>query len=82
MVNRLSEIKARCDVATPGPWEFSESAAEMWTSTGRSIIESTEGYGLAIKRADADFIAHAREDIPYLLAEIKRLERALVEATP
>lgn len=33
-----------------------------------------------LRHADAEFIAHAREDIPYLLTEITRLRDALARA--
>jgi len=36
-----------------------------------------EGCTLLKAQSNADFIAHAREDIPWLLAEIKRLELEL-----
>ncbi len=38
----------------------------------RSVVVTTEEYG-AMDPADAEFIAHAREDIPALIAEIVRL---------
>lgn len=48
-----------------------------------SRVVTVRGYGddhvLAIRIADAAFIAHARQDIPALIAEVRRLQ-AVVEA--
>jgi hypothetical protein len=43
----------------------------------REAVVSSWGYdadGLIVKRADAVFIARAREDIPKLIAEVRRLK--------
>lgn len=63
----LAAIRARAEAATPGPW----------APFGKQVIDSNQlfvlqGLGDHVYQ-DADFIAHAREDIPKLLAEIKRL---------
>lgn len=54
----LAAIRARADAATPGPWDDFQ-----WD-------QDTGGY----LPADADFIAHARSDIPFLLARVGQLE--------
>lgn len=82
----LAEIKARCEAATPGPWDYDEMHQEITTPY------SSDQYWLIVSEArqtpdqdypvdqfghtyDANFafIAHAREDIPALLAEVERL---------
>ena len=77
---QLSEIKARCEKATPGPWEF------WWRSGG---FVSNGIYDIAkvfILEDDCDFekngifISHAREDIPALIAEVRRLNVAISKA--
>jgi|HubBroStandDraft_6_1064221.scaffolds.fasta_scaffold02059_20 hypothetical protein len=66
---RLREIQERCDAATPGPWRVSKSEDIMADdASGGFIIAS----GLSWQ-PEHDFIAHAREDVPFLLAEIDRL---------
>jgi hypothetical protein len=40
------------------------------------VVIETDEYGL-MSQADRDFVAHAREDIPYLLAEIAQLSAPL-----
>jgi hypothetical protein len=80
---RLAEIEARCEAATEGPWyanpggyveldEFGEGEhfngiADTWNANDGK---------------DAEFIAHARQDVPDLIAtvreqaaEIERLKR-------
>jgi hypothetical protein len=78
----LKAIKARCEAATPGPWK---SYIEGRDSTGGSdFIMTGEGTTLGddieltgATQADQDFIAHARQDVPKLLAEIERLRGLL-----
>ena len=70
---RLAEIQQRAEAATAGPW-----TAEYSALTGHCVIphdaESTrEAVALTrLHRAqgDAEFIAHARADIPWLLTEL------------
>ena len=58
----LEAIEARAKAATRGPWY-----EEGW------FTENEDGDYVEIEPADAAFTAHAREDIPALLAEVKRL---------
>lgn len=53
------EIRARCDAATPGPWENGEY----------NSVSLHNGIKLCnmIRQGDAIFTAHARTDIPALL---------------
>jgi hypothetical protein len=59
----LNQIEARCDKAANGKWI--------------SIIEGRDQTGdiylTGATDADMDFIANARQDIPKLISEIKRL---------
>lgn len=77
----LDAIEARAEAATPGPWrvEATEHPGEVTVrdGAGRDLI-----WGLDLgecgfeKRVDADFIAHAREDVPAMAEEIRRLRAA------
>jgi hypothetical protein len=51
---RLAAIKARAEAATPGPWTTEQVQNTDWD----------------FARAEAAFVAHAREDIPWLLAQL------------
>ena len=67
-------IRHRCDQATPGPWKSYVEGRDH--DSGSSFImtggEDIELIGASV--ADQDFIAHARQDIPQLVAEIRRLK--------
>lgn len=75
----LAEIKARERAATPGPWEektnrHPQCNGEPWGwISGASGNITWSGY---VGKTNADFIAHARADIPALLAEVERLTQA------
>lgn len=69
-MSRLDEIQARLDAATPGPWVPGYDAG--WTvdegayPNGREIAAMTDQEADQ-GRADADFIAHSREDLAALV---------------
>jgi hypothetical protein len=80
--SELNEIRARCEAATPGPWKASIEGRDhssgsdlIMTGAGSARGEDIEITGAT--HADYDFIAHAREDVERLLAEIDRLKRLL-----
>jgi hypothetical protein len=71
--DELRAIKVRWQAATPGPWRsFAEGRDH---TSGSSFIQTTgddvELLGGTV--ADQDFIAHAKEDIPRLIAVIKQM---------
>jgi hypothetical protein len=69
----VDAIRQRAENATPGPWRWSDKADAL-IAEGESF-ETIFNLRLVTptSRADAEFIAHAREDIPALLAEVTRL---------
>ena len=88
---RLAAIRARCEAATPAPWNW-DVEDETSMCLGTEHLEAFEGAVLVVERcetcrrqhpeyapcgwpnhADAAFIAHSREDVPWLLAENERL---------
>jgi hypothetical protein len=84
----LEAIQARADAATQGPWHGAHDEFGCvhigdygWVCAGPNApaydVDSEQGH------ADAEFIAHARQDIPALLTYIAELEAgrdvALVE---
>ena len=91
----LDAIEARSSAATPGPWYAGAKhvdCGEVWVHTknpppvdrdGNPWHEDAEPsvicIGLDDSPEDAAFIAHAREDIPALVAYARRLEEALAE---
>ena len=79
---QLDEIRRRADAASPGPWKASIEGRDH--EGGSSFIMVGEGPDrrddielTGATPADYDFIAHARQDVPLLVAEVLRL-RALL----
>lgn len=73
MMLDLTEMKARIKGATPGPWAKSSGQLDL---PGFVLSPSTCagcGEDWPLDAADADFIAHARTDLPALVAEVERL---------
>lgn len=77
----LDAITARVEAATEGPWEWEDDAPDLiapdpdplfpdWPYT--FVITDCNGVA-SVGPADREFIAHARTDIPLLLAEVERL---------
>ena len=87
-VDQLAAIEARAQAATAGPWEAADSTkvdedgapihceVNVWSASGDYISTVPEGFD-----ANAEFIAHARTDIPDLLALVRdqrdQLDRVL-----
>lgn len=78
----LTAIRERAEKATEGAWV----AEEIWTNDFNIYPKGSSGYIAKVNgdspflegiktngESDAAFIAHARQDIPKLLAEIERL---------
>lgn len=90
---QLAEIEERANAATPGPWTVvPQTDKYLVESYDRSTVgrisdakgETVFGYwadptgsSLYVLAEDAEFIAHAREDIPTLIAEVREMRDAL-----
>lgn len=82
--DELKEIEMRCSRATKGPWEsFVEGrnhfSGSNFIRTGGLDDASPDIELTGASVDDQDFIAHARHDVPALVAEVRRLRRILVE---
>jgi hypothetical protein len=77
---RLAEIRERCEKATPGPWtrEVGGTACIGVPSPPAAWTLLAQVYGTN-HAANETFIAAAREDVPWLLAEVTAL-RERIEA--
>lgn len=72
---RLNEIEARTAAATPGPWKLHaarDSCGDNIFSDSMPPRRIANTYG-DVDSPNAIFIAHARTDIPTLVAEVRRL---------
>jgi hypothetical protein len=67
---RMDSIRARLEAATPGPW-----LVRGGQLTSRFSVGSVDGHpvGLTYAPADADFVAHARDDIEWLLDQLEQI---------
>ncbi|WP_060210221.1 hypothetical protein [Sporosarcina koreensis] len=72
---QLEAIRERAEAATEGPWKNFDGGYIV----GGSEIAVGEVVAEAERDADAEFIAHAREDIPALLAEVERMQKIINE---
>lgn len=66
----VDEAAARAGKATPGPWGVTE--CDQRFSIDR--VRPFEGVGETLEKNDADFFAHARDDIPALCAAVRALD--------
>lgn len=71
----LDAIEARANAATAGPWKADHELGHVYAGEyGDTVVcsrdDNTNG-------ADLDFIAHTREDVDVLRAEVRRLRGAL-----
>lgn len=81
--DRLAEIRARLEAATRAPWEaplIDLGAIPSFKAVDFFFDSSFEAYPplgeagpvfVANSRENADFIAHAREDVPWLIAQLE-----------
>lgn len=82
---RLEEIRKRVEAATKGPWQCDEVPGYKIYDQSGHIVHNTGphhdlSHGMTFCCRNASFIAHAREDVPFLLAEIEKRDEVLKEA--
>ena len=82
--DELNLIKQRCDKATKGPWISYVEGRDH--SSGSNFImtgdENNRGDDIELIGGTIDyqeFIANARQDIPRLINEIKRLKKLIID---
>jgi hypothetical protein len=75
----LDQIAARCDAASPAPWRAFYGPG-IGGDDFIAVSDSDDEPDMYIKRdrqpagvADLEFIANVRQDLPRLIAEIRRL---------
>jgi hypothetical protein len=78
---RLMEIAARVQAATAGPW-WTDTLAESDGSESVGVDAGDDNWIVPcqdLDPADAEFMAHARADVPDLLADNTRLRARIAE---
>lgn len=84
----LEAIKARYEAASMGPWTTMEWAltyvcvdSDIEQDRERPLAECYYHVGRYPAEANAEFIAHARSDIPRLVARVEQLEQLVKGGT-
>lgn len=71
----LEVIKQRTEDATDGPWRFTPEVLGIKSTTVMAGEEQVGYFSVGQAQPhDAEFIAHARQDLPALVAEVERLQ--------
>lgn len=81
--DELKAIEARANAATKAPWRVAYAnvtSADVEGPLDEDLVSRNYGGRAQYLTADAEFIAHAREDIPALVAEVRRLRSELERA--
>jgi hypothetical protein len=82
-MTKIDEIRGRVEKATLGPWEADYIDTNHFEIFSRN--KDAERYFIVSQGNengdDLDFIAHAREDIPYLLGVIDELVEGIAQRT-
>lgn len=81
----LEKIEARANAATPGPWGtgtgYEQSKRGNYVHDGHRIVcAEQDETDCVLATEDAEFIAHARADVPALVAEVRRLQGIIAES--
>lgn len=74
---QLAEIEGRLAAVTPGEWELSRydhGGGRIWDSATKRVLIAD-----LYQEGDREFIAHARTDIPALIAELKRCQAVIAK---
>ena len=73
MSDYLDQIEARIEAATEGPWSVYTTRGGTYV-TRPDLLGVAREWSLVWQDGDAEFIAHAREDLPRLLAAVRAVE--------
>ena len=82
--DELREIEARTNAATPGPWKATPHGSNVFVLWDGDKVRlngriCTVDDVVQSSFTDAEFVAHARTDVPALLSEVRRLREDLAE---
>lgn len=85
-MSRLTAIKGRLAAATPWPWRVSRDSLDARANTVDVCDLVNDAWVVSpgpLKpwASDGDLIAHAPEDLDFLLKEVVSLRRALVDVS-
>lgn len=80
--DELNQIEFRCSKTQKGPWKAYIEGRDHEAGSDFIMTGSEEDRGqdielLGATEADYDFIANAKQDIPYLIEEIRKLKNQM-----
>ena len=81
MSDYLDQIGQRIEAATEGPWSVYRTRVGTYV-TRPDLLGVAREWSLVWQDADAEFIAHARADLPRLLAAIRAVGTRLRSDLP
>lgn len=73
LLSEIAKMKERYEHATPEPWKSYIEGQDQTSGSSFIMTKEEDIYLQGASVANLDFIAHARQDIPRLVAEIERL---------
>lgn len=85
----IAAIKARAAEATEGPWDWRGKNGQLWSKNADGLLihpilmpihEYECGVDIDARDENMEFIAHARQDVPALIAALEESEAARVKA--
>jgi hypothetical protein len=87
----IEAIEARANAATPGPWHITTDPGDIvvWATNepedsnfvgnvGGGRVQQCVIFDCDV--ANGEFIAHARTDVPALVAEVRKLQRIVMNS--
>lgn len=86
VTERLDAIEARAAAATEGPWQMDGPwtlGYTVITSAGAGLIDADDAGSVpCLIEEDAEFIAHARADVPDLVAALRAVHKPQIVESP
>jgi len=84
ILKRLEEIEARTEKATPGPWRpdlllYEDLTVGITSSLTGQLVANCYAIGEIDPNINGEFIAHSREDVPWLCKTVRQLVARLEE---
>jgi hypothetical protein len=78
-MTRLQEIKSRAEAATPPRWTIGATSIKGESLLMMGDIRGFSDRSIQMETENVDFIANAREDVPWLLEVVEKLDKILRE---
>lgn len=78
----IDAIEQRARLATPGSWHANGDYVVAGDAPSQDWGTASTAVAQGLTPVDAEFIAHARSDVPQLLREVRRLRERIGESGP